>query len=472
MKAIFAIFIMLLPFFCGAADFVSHSDMEQNFALRRLLRYINGNFRTAAKSVELELYCEETVPPGEPQVSSVNGKMRIVINPLDNWQKDMPFCRKLVTLLLRAKTGNLNGDFSDLPDWFVFGISQIAAEQTSSARLIRNQHSFPLLCILAENGCFGDPSLVLDIKAETLSDEEKQFFLEYSKLIMLVLEKMRCFSRMTVLMSECRAIDRTAFNRIANGFLNGKKDPMIAQIYRRELWSDLVPPPEKLTLKCLENVFVQQIPELDSQGVPTGKVVKVRLEEFPQLAKRHDFILICRSVSAKLQTVSVGESREVRTLLADLRRIFENDIHRMTEGEPQKKDTSKKTKKSAKQQDNGKSFDELMKKSQSGDFKKHAQSFYKEKVVSDKRDSVSDRIVSGVNKMFSSRTTLDGKVIKSYVNEIYSSLERRAQIRRFIEKMDKQKRSVPQQIDFRKKIIYGGDYRHLQWIEAVSKELY
>ena len=483
MKSIIAIFILLLPFFCGSADFVSHPDLEHNFALRRLLRYINGKFKVAGRAIDVEMYCEESVPPGEPRVSNVSGKLRIVTNPLDDWQRDQGFCRKLIVLLLRAKSGNLNGDWSELPDWFVCGISQVVSEQTSCARLIRNQHAFPLLSMLAENGMFGNPADILNLKRDELTEEEKKFFLEYSKLVVLTLEKVRCFPGIAVLLSDSSKISREKFNQQAYRFLNNFNDRMIAPAYRRELWSDLVPPPEKFTRKCLETAFVSEVPELDSEGVPTGKMLKIRLEDFPGLSERGDFLLLCRNASNKLFTVSVGESREIRSLLADLRHILEADIKRMADDQPKDENTPQKTadkkakpfasnKNASNSKMQEKSFDDLLQKSQNSDFRKEVRRFYKEQKITDSHSNKTGTVVSGINRMFSSGTLIDREVVKKYIGEILASLERRTEQRAFVDGVERQRQAVPRQIENRKKRIYGGDLRHTVWLETVSKDLY
>lgn len=431
----------------------------------------------------MEIDCDGSVPPGEPQESIVSGKMRIILNPLDDWQRDSGFCRKLITKLLRAKSGNINGNLSQLPDWFIYGIAQIAAEQTASARLVRNQHSFELLNLLAENGTFGNPADILDLKRSSLSSEEEKFFLEYAKLLMLTLGRRRCFAELTAHISYSARFDADKFNAAARKSLKQLDEKMISPFYRRELWSDLTPPPEKFTRMALEYAFITDIPELDEEGLPTGKILKVHIVDLPALADRPDFLLICRRISSKLFAVSSGESREVRTLLANIRYIFESDIQRLTEvqqsGEVQagginvrhaKPLAAKNSKPAVNNLESD--LNKLLQNSQNSDFRKNVRSFYKEKVISSDSKSAGGQIVSGFNRMFNSGTQIDADVIKKYVAEIYSAVDKRTEIRAFVIGEEEKIRSIPSWIENRRRSIYGGNSRHAAFLESVSNNLY
>lgn len=474
MKSLIAIFMLFFLLSGMAADFVSHPEQEQHFALRRLLRYVNGNFKVADKAAEVEIFCEETIPPGDPQMTLSSGKARIMLNSLDDWRRDAGVCRKLVILLLRAKTGNFKGDLSALPDWFVSGIAEVASEQTSSARLIRNQHSFPLLDILAANGVFGDPASVINIDAKRLSSGEKAFYREYCKLIMLTLKRVRRFSGLTVLIGDSRKFDAEKFNAAAAKALRALDDRMIAPAYRRELWSDLVPPPERLTRRCLAELLVSEVPELDQDGLPTGKMLKVSLENFAQLADRPDFVFLCRRVASQLYVISIGESREVRSILADLRYILENDIQNFA-GEPQEKKTPERTAGTQRRKErsgalakNEEKFNELLKKNGDVDFRKSVRRFYQEKVVSSDKNSKR----SGISRMFSSGSVIDPSFVRSRVADIRSALDRRERLRRFLETESLKMKNVPDEIKYRRNWIYQGDSRHGAWLEMVGKELF
>ena len=499
MKRIIAIFLLLTAFSGIGADLVSHEEQAQEFALKRLVRYINGNFKISGKSVYVEILSDKTVPPGEPRVEISARKHRIYINPQDDWQRDYSFCRRLIHLLLRAKCGCAAKNLEQLPDWFICGMAQVISEQTGSARLIRNQHTFTLLDILAGNGCFGNPADVLPVKLKQLSVEEKMFFYEYSKLVMLTLDKSRGFSRLAVIISDDPVIDRKKFNAAASEKLSNYRDEFISPVYRKIMWSDIMPPPEELTLNCLEKALVSDVPELDEEGLPTGRMLKVRLEDFSKLANRDDFLFICRRAAAGLHTISVGESRVVRKLLADLRFHLEEEIsHQTVRRQDIEKSSQKSVPQTGKQKSPGGSggmvtkkspvpsrkvsgrpldtkkqddadFDSLMKKSSDKDFQQSVRKFYKEKVVvEEKKESVAGKI----NRMFSAESKLDGKVVSRYIAEIKTALALRAELRRYLDETATSVTPVQKLIKFRKRIIYSGDHRYASWLESVSKELY
>ena len=490
MKRIISIFLLITTIIACKADVVSHPDREQHFALRRLVRYINGNFKMAGKTCEVEIVSEESVPPGEPRVEILRRKHRIYINPLDDWQRDEGFCRKLIHLLLRAKSGCSAANLSDLPDWFVCGIAEVAREQTASARLIRNQHTFTLLDILSESGCFGNPAAILDADMKTLSWAEKMLFAEYSKLLMLTLEKERAFSRFTVMLGDDAVIDRQKFNDTAKKLLNNFDSEFISPAYRRIMWSDLVPPPEKFTLMCLEKALVSDVPELDKEGLPTGKLLKVRLEDFSLLADRSDFLFICRRAVSGLHTVSVGESRRVRSLLADLRYLLEAEINYQTgrrssversakptdprvrkSGKPGAIQPSNNKKQSANKQKADADFDSLMRNSSDSRFKESMREFYKNNVIDKNADS-SSVFTGRIGRMFSSETKLDGRKAALYISEIKTALSERAALRGYLAKELSAVTPIHDLIKFRKGVIYDADSRHTLWLERISKELY
>ena len=492
MKRIIAIFLLMTAFFCSGADFVSHPRQEQHFALRRLARYINGNFKMAGKSSDVEIISDETIPPGEPRCEVYQRKHRIYINPLDDWQRDPGFCRRLIHLLLRAKCGSAAADLSPLPDWFICGISRVVDEQTASARLIRNQHTFTLLDVLAENGCFGNPADVLEVDYEQLSGAEKMFFNEYAKLLMLTLDRARGFSRLTVIIGDDAVIDPAKFNAAALLVLKNLDDKLISPAYRRIMWSDIVPPPEKFTLRCLEDALVSDVPELDKDGLPTGKLQKIRLEEFSSLFERDDFLFICRRAVSKLHTVSVGESRKVRSLLADLRYLLEAEISNISGRQQEIQLPAAQLQKNggkvppdgkkrrvplnaglmrtvADKRENDKKFDELMSKSGESGFTDSMRSFYRQNVV---RKKDQETLAGRLDRMFSSGSKIDRNDILRYISAVKEELAGRTALRKYLDETASDITPVRNVIKFRRDIIFGGDIRQTLWLEKISRQLY
>ena len=470
---------------------ISHDGEARQFALRRLVRYINGNFKVSGRAADVEIFSDNSVPPGEPRLEIYSRKHRIYVNPQDDWQRDNNFCFRLIHLLLSAKCGRSAADLKQLPDWFIAGISQVVSEQTGSARLIRNQHTFTLLDMLAENGCFGNPADVLDVELKQLSEEEKKFFYEYSKLVMLTLDKSRGFSRLAVIIGDDPVIDSNKFNAAARRILENNKDELISPVYRRIMWSDIVPPPEKFTLNCLEKALVSDVPELDKEGYPTGKILKVRLEDFAKLSNREDFLFICRRAASRLQTVSVGESRSVRKQIADLRYHLEEEIFyqtgrqqnvekstQITTSQTPNRKTAGPTVKSSQQnivrtkqtrKNDDADFDRLMNNSSDKDFQKSMKKFYQEKVIS----SVKEESVTGkLNRMFSAESKLDSQIINKYIAGIKAALEQRAELRAYLDATVSSMTPVQNLIRFRKRIIYSGGQQHVLWLEKVRSELY
>ena len=482
MKQIIIIFFLTLSFFLHGADFVSHPDMEQHVALRRLVRYVNNKFKAAGKSVDVEIICSENSPPGEPQVIRSKGKWRLVINPFDDWQRDHDFCRKLITLLLCAKSGNGYAAISGLPDWFIYGISQVVRDHTSSARLIRNQYSFELLDMLCANGCFGDPLDVIRLKFADLPVEQTPFFLEYTKLIMLALDRARAVTRLSVMISEASFIDEKVFNEVALKVLPKISDNDIPTVYRREMWSDLVPPPEELTLNCLERISTLQIPELDSENIPTGRILSVKLEDLPTLSTRPDYVLLCRRAARALFVMSVGEARKVRMKLADLRYHFEQDINRDinrdasvpvaesgSRNAPDRKIPKKQTARKG-AQDTALEFEKIMERSRDGNFRKNVQNFYRKKVLTrEQKKGFGSRVAGAFGNIFASRTTLDGRMIGKTLKEIRELLQQRKAEREFLEAVNLKRFPVRKMLKWRTLLIREGDPEQAAWLSSVGE---
>ena len=473
MKNITVIFLLAVPVLLSGADFISHPDMEQYFALRRLTRYIHSKFRASGRTNDVEIVCSEMSPPGEPALTRRKGRWKIEINPGDNWLVDHAFCRKLSAILLSAKCGVSQETVQQLPDWFVLGITQVVAGQLESARLIRNQQSFPLLGMLSSHGCFGDPADILELKFSELSAEEQPYYLEYAKLIMLTLERGRAVSRLAAMLSGDAPVTPASFNAAARRTLPAKFDPMISPAYRREMWSDMIAPPEALTLGCLDEVENMTLPELDAEGVPTGKIIRAKLEELPQLAARPDYLLLCRRAADRLFVMSVGEERPVRKRLADLRYHFEQDISRganydMTESSqaPPQISGKKSAGKSAKKPGADKEFNELMKKSRDKDFRNNMQKFYRTRVLNDTRKT---GVAEKAAAFFAGSTQLDASYISSMLKDIRSELDLRKRRRQYLDRINMQRFPVRRLLKHRIRNIREGDIEHVLWLNSLSE---
>ncbi len=469
-------------FFChllGAVDFVNHPDQEGRFALRRLTGYISGNFRVAKKSLDVDILSDPRAIPGEPFLEYMPDKRaRITINPADDWRQDRGFCRKLIFLLLKLKTGSPAADAGDLPDWFVFGIAQAAQERTASARLVRNSHSFELLGLLAAAGAFRNPLQILPLELSKLTPEEEPFFLEYAKLMAYVLEDAGRFSHFTAIFAESNTLDRRDFDRVAAECLKNYDSRYIAPEFRRELWSDLNPPPEDFTLKCFEEAYKVPVPELDKDGLPTGKTASIALDELPSLSERPDYHLLCRYAANEIFAVSVGESREIRRELAGLRVMFEQEsmiFAASAAGKTQNSSSdprSKNRKKQPKKSGGTASFDELMKDHGKKEFRELTRKFYKEKVISSTVPGGEKRSTgAGSDTIAPGRSKSEPEKIRRIAGNIRQLLEERKELRFKLDSMAAKERTVRESIRRRSSFLENGDDRISGWLERLENSL-
>ena len=484
MKSLFAIFLLPATLFChflDAADFVSHPDAEGRFALRRLVGCISGNFRVAKKSLEVDILSDSKAVPGEPFWEYMPDKrVRITINPADDWMQDRGFCRKLVFLLLKFKTGSpaVNGDA--LPDWFVFGIAQAAKERTASARLARNSHNFELLELLVTDGSFRNPLHILPLKLSALTPEEVPFFLEYAKLAVYALENAGKFPNFAAILTESRSLVRSDFDRVAAECLKNYDSKYVAPEFRKELWGDLNPPPEDFTLKCFEAACKIPVPELDKDGLPTGKIGTVALHELPALSERPDYHLLCRYAAKEIFAVSVGESREVRRALAGLRVMFEQDFMTFAAaagtGKAQNSSTDPRAKAKKEQQKRaGKgaaSFDELMNNQEKSEFRELTRKFYKEKVLSGTAPGGGNRSVrSGLGNLMPVRAKAEPENIRRIAENIRQLLAERKALRSKLDSAAARERSVRENIRRRSIFLENSDDRISGWLEQLENSL-
>ena len=484
MKRLFAIFLLPATLFChflGAVDFISHPDAEGSFALRRLVGYISGNFRVAKKNFVVDILSDSKAVPGEPFLEYMPDKRaRITINPADDWTQDRGFCRKLVFLLLKLKTGSpaVNGDA--LPDWFVFGIAQAAKERTASARLVRNSHNFKLLELLVAGGSFRNPLQILPLELSALTPEEEPFFLEYAKLAAYALENAGKFSHFAAILTESRRIVRSDFDRVAAECLKNYDSKYIAPEFRKELWGGLNPPPEDFTLKCFEAACKIPVPELDKEGLPTGKIGTVALHELPTLRERPDYHLLCRYAAKEILDISVGESREIRMALADLRIMFEQESMAFAAGagagKVQINSTDPRAKAKKEQQKRaGKgtaSFDELMNNQEKGGFRELTRKFYKEKVISTTVHEGGNRSVrSGLGNLMPRRTKAEPENILRIAENIRQLLAERKALRSKLDSIAAKERSVRENIRRRSILLENSDDRISGWLEQLENSL-
>lgn len=498
MKRIISIFLLLSAFAVCRADYVRHPDSELRFALSRLVRYIRENFKVAGRNYEVNIITDDKVPPGAPRYEIKQRQYYIYINPMDDFRRDEFFCLRLICMLLRAKSGCSAGNLADLPDWFVCGMTQVVIEQTRGAMIVRNQHTFTLLDTLAENGCFGNPVDILNVDLKQLSGAEKMFFAEYSKLVMLALDKTKGFHELSAIIGGDPVIDRKKFNGVALKALNDFDEELISPIYRRIMWGELLPPPEKFTGKCLEKVIAVDVPELDIEGVPTGKLMKVPLENLQTLVDRDDFLFICRRVITRLYTISAGESRQVRKLIADMRYLIETEFNyqksrwESVERDENLQQTGRKTAKNTaivksggkknsrllkpeankslqKNKNTDVLFDELMNNSSGSDFKRSIRDFYQMNVVSKKLNGYGK--ITGTFGITKSK--FNSKAVSRCISDIKSALADRAALREYLDKEIFMKTPIHEMIKFRKEFIYGQDENpHAIWLDRIDKELY
>ena len=484
MKSLFVIFLLSAPIFChflGAVDFVSHPDAESRFALRRLTGYISGNFRVAKRSAEVDILSDPRAIPGEPFVERTPEKrIRITINPADDWKQDRNFCRKLIFHLLKSKTGCPAVNFDALPDWFVFGIAGAAQERTGSARLARNSHSFELLNVLILNGAFGDPSMVLPLEMAKLTPEEQPFFLEYAKLVVHTLESAGKFTHFSAILTESREIVKEDFDRVALECLKNYQSEYIAPQFRKELWGDLNPPPEDFSLRCLETACKIPVPELDKDGLPTGKIGEISLDLLPDLSERQDYYLLCRHAAKGLFNISVGESREVRNLLAQLRAMFEQDAVDFAAagasaktpgrgGDPRAKAKREQKKRAGREIS---SFDELMKEQGKKEFTELTRKFYKDKVISGNASRGGNSDVFGnINGIIPQRTKAEPEKIRHLLEVIRQTLDERKALRRQLDGTAAKERSVREAIRTRARFLENGDDRVSRWLEQIESRM-
>jgi hypothetical protein len=335
-----------------------------------------------------------------------------------------------------------------------------------------------LIDALVQQGAFCNPAEVIPLEMSKLSPEEVPFFLEYAKLAVYTLGSEKKFSTFAAILTESRKIERSDFDNIAIGCLKNFDSKYIAPQFRKELWGDLNPPPEDFSLRCFEAAYKVPVPELDKDGLPTGKIGETSLEELPTLSGRQDYYLLCRYAAKELFAVSGGESREVRNLLAQLRVMFEQDTVNFSSsgksGKAPKESSDPRAKAKREQQKReGKdtsSFDSLMKEQGKVEFTELTRKFYKEKVISDKVTGGAD-MLDNINAVIPTRSKADPEKIRRIAGLIRQSLADRKALRKRLDRTADGEKCVRDMIRSRADFLKNDDDRVSRWLEQVENRM-
>ncbi|MBO5991130.1 MAG: hypothetical protein J6R00_05730, partial [Lentisphaeria bacterium] len=342
----------------------------------------------------------------------------------------------------------------------------------------RNSHSFVLIDALVREGMFCNPVQVIPLEIANLSPEEIPFYLEYAKLAVHTLDSAGKFPTFAAILTESRKIERSDFDHVAAECFKNFDSKYIAPQFRKELWGDLNPPPEDFSLRCFESAYKLPVPELDKDGLPTGKMVEVSLDVLPTLSKRQDYYLLCRYAAKELFAVSGGESREVRNLLAQLRVMFEQDnaifsSYRKSGSVPKGGSDPRAKAKKEQQEREGRdvsSFDSLMKKQDKVEFTKLTRKFYKEKVISDKAAD-GGGILGNINSVIPHRSKADPEKIRRIADNIRQALADRRALRNTLDKTSDGEKCIRDVIRSRAEFLKNDDDRISRWLEQIENRM-
>jgi len=333
-------------------DRSSAESLETLDELRMLDRQLVMLFRVGVRKLPLQcrIAVSGTLPKGKLQVEYNPGEWVLSFNDRGgDWLDDFELRRKLLGLMLLAKLPGAEPPSN--PDWFPAWIAagidaRVRASRTSESVMRRNRW-FPVLRALSESGEFPDFRRMRLLDPALLPPSAFSWYRELSRAMLeLGVERSSAVDNAlldyVILSVRPGGIESRNFqSSLGRVFLAGaRRDGLPEQVglkrwnvldtdariqlalesYARRLaFVSLFPQPVPMAEKEFASLDKFEFPVLDVKGVPTGKSVAVKLDDFPErLLDRPDAALLQHRLHVRILTLRGGNDSTTRRLLEKL----------------------------------------------------------------------------------------------------------------------------------------------------------
>ncbi|MGF0037112.1 hypothetical protein [Victivallis vadensis] len=292
----------------------------------------------------------DKVPEGEVLLKSAKNIWTIEFNDrTPEWQRSFSMRGRILGWLLAAKLNNrsLAAWPERFPAWVVAGIDARIEGSRTAERFLRRNRQLPLLRALLACGKFPDFQQTMQMNPAELSESGLVWYRELCRVLVdsastsstpvdnafldyLVLTAAGTAEPEHVFRSTLGRLWLSAAERSplpgkleTEGWKELGADAKIQRYleYSAEqlAWHEFSPRPAELTQKQLDEILQADLPELDANGEPTGRRLRVDYAELPELViQRPDAYQLLRDESLRLRSIVEGNGLDFSRLLRDL----------------------------------------------------------------------------------------------------------------------------------------------------------
>ncbi len=292
----------------------------------------------------------EKIPAGEVQLKSAKNIWTIEFNDrTPDWKTSFAMRGRILAWLLAAKLNNrpLAANPERFPAWIVAGIDARMTGSRTAERFLRRNRQLPLLRALLAYGKFPDFLQTMQLKPAVLTASGQAWYRELCRV--LVDSAFSCSTPVDnafldyLLLTAAGTADpehvfRSTLGRLwlsaaersplprrleTAGWKDLSDDAKIQRYleYSAEqlAWHDFSPRPAKFTRKQIDEILKADLPELDGNGNPTGRRLRVDYAELPDLVvQRPDAYQLLRDESLRLRSIAEGNGLDFGRQLRDL----------------------------------------------------------------------------------------------------------------------------------------------------------
>lgn len=241
--------------------------------------------------------CELLFIPGAKSLRFISQSKRWILVLPDNakqWKNNFR-TRKIIYGVLISCRLNLPkmGQLEYLPDWVVAAIDEGVSNSHNSGVSVAVRRRFPVTRgLLATKNKLPNFRMMTELDLKLLPVEAQMWYRELSRLLFEILADKKLLSPFfsdLATMNDPSPWYKSIVEKIGNEKLQCHLELSAMKI----VWFNLAPAPPQLLLKRLPELETVELSELDANHNPTGKILKVKLDELPALlASRPDGELI------------------------------------------------------------------------------------------------------------------------------------------------------------------------------------